>query len=124
MKHSVDAVKENYFHNFFSRLVMNLMTINIVSCLVLFPAVIWDLSLTSPEEEAASKMASTAAASVALPTNNLNTSEAVLDSIGTTAAAASSYTLSPSMFVCIWSTMSSSIVAHSSLLAMLTVGKF
>ena len=30
------------------RLVMNLMTINIVSCLVLFPAIIWDLSLTQP----------------------------------------------------------------------------
>lgn len=50
------------------------MTINIVSCLVLFPAVLWDLSTENSET-----------------------------------------------WACIWNTMASSIVAHASLLAMLTI---
>jgi len=97
-----------------NRLVMNLMTINIVSCLVLFPAIIWDLSMTSPV--------------TALTTNNntisLSEASASVASVASAASAASpaTTTVSPSMIVCIWSTMSSSIVAHASLLAMLTVG--
>lgn len=58
---------------------MNLMTINIVSCVVLFPAVLWDLSETSDDE------------------------------------------VGGSHWICIWNTMASSIVAHTSLLAMLTI---
>ena len=80
------------------RLVMNLMTINIVSCLTLFPAIMWDLNLMSSSSQQQEPLTD-------LLTNNA--------SMSTTA----------SVSVCIWSTLSSSLVAHTSLLAMLTIGK-
>ena len=75
---------------------MNLMTINIASCLTLFPAVLWDLNLVK---------------SSLTPSIVKNDASMMTSSYG-----------SP-ISVCIWSTLSSSLVAHTSLLAMLTIGK-
>jgi hypothetical protein len=96
------------------------MTINIVSCLTLFPAIIFDLSLSadveepSPSQQSPKEFSSPEALTIESSSDNGNT---------TKLSNPYSSTLSP-MGVCIWSTVMSSVVAHVSLFAMMSIGKW
>ena len=114
------------YHNFisltifflFCRLVLNLMTINIVSCLTLFPAILFDLSLSADVEKPSPSQQSP---------NDFPSQEPLMiessDNGNTSTKFSYSSTLSP-MGVCIWSTVMSSVVAHVSLFAMMSIGKW
>ena len=93
------------------------MTINIVSCLTLFPAIIFDLSLSADIEEPSPSQQS--------PNVFPSQEPLMLESSdnGNTTKLSYSSTLSP-MGVCIWSTVMSSVVAHVSLFAMMSIGKW
>ena len=101
----------------FCRLVLNLMTINIVSCLTLFPAILFDLSLSADVEKPSPSQQSP---------NDFPSQEPLMiepSDNGNTTNLSYSSTLSP-MGVCIWSTVMSSVVAHVSLFAMMSIGKW
>ena len=85
---------------FCCRLVMNLMTINTVSCLFLFPAIVVDMKSTYSDV--------------------ISSNETSVDN---SSSMTSSSTSSSSVGICIVSSFLSSIVAHGSILAMLSVGK-
>ena len=94
------------------------MTINIVSCLTLFPAILFDLSLSADVEKPSPSQQSP---------NDFPSQEPLMiessDNGNTTTKFSYSSTLSP-MGVCIWSTVMSSVVAHVSLFAMMSIGKW
>ena len=95
------------------------MTINIVSCLTLFPAILFDLSLSADVEEPSPSQQSpndypSQEPLMIEPSDNGNT---------TKLSYYYSSTLSP-MGVCIWSTVMSSVVAHASLFAMMSIGNW
>ena len=94
------------------------MTINIVSCLTLFPAILFDLSLSADVEKPSPSQQSP---------NDFPSQEPLMiepsDNGNTTTKLSYSSTLSP-MGVCIWSTVMSSVVAHVSLFAMMSIGKW
>jgi hypothetical protein len=87
---------EYYVVKLLFRLVINLMLINVVSCLFLFPSILIDLSKNS---------------------------DLILSSSNATATAELTTTAS-NLALCVWGTAFSSFVSHSSVLAMLAVGKY
>ncbi len=104
------------------------MTINVVSCLVLFPAVMLDLA-GEAETKAASVTATAASLAVTMDAHVQTGSSGLMDTSGSLADLVKNETTSTStsspasnVVLCIWSTLSSSLVAHASVLAMMTVG--
>ncbi len=102
------------------------MTINVVSCLVLFPAVMLDLA-GEAETKAASVTATAASLAVTMDAHVQTGSSGLMDTSGSLADLVKNETTSTSSpasnaVLCIWSTLSSSLVAHASVLAMMTVG--
>jgi hypothetical protein len=85
---------EYYVVKLLFRLVINLMLINVVSCLFLFPSILIDLSKNS---------------------------DLILSSSNATAELT---TTASNLALCVWGTAFSSFVSHSSVLAMLAVGKY
>ena len=85
----------------FCRLVMNLMTINIFSCLFLFPAMALDMQMSTNGNDVIMNI-----------TSGFNQSISGREISSTS-----------TISVCIVSSFMSSLVAHGSVLAMLSVGE-
>ncbi len=97
----------NVLHFLHFRLVINLMLLNIVSCLALFPSVVVDFALAPAAAEAISEeISSTNSSSISAPT-----------------ASPPPMTAAASVFVCIWGTLTFSLISNGSILAMLAIGE-
>ena len=86
-----------YFQRFHCRLVINLIVINIVSCLFLLPSVAADLSTAAGESRQ----------------NATSTTDASSEAVGS----------GPLLALCVWGTAFSSFVSNASILAVLAVGE-
>ena len=114
----------------FSRLVINLLLINLASCLLLFPAVIADLVASSTEDLDLGVTSG----------QNLNTSdlgvvdmfeadEKIIDDVieeeseEEEKADSSKSGRGASLALCVWSTLVSSLVTNGSIMGMMAVGE-